>query len=89
MEIRKSVRILDDFAYGIIKERRQDPAHSEYSDLVSRYLLLKDEEGKPYSDKYIRDIIINFMYDCPFSLQPPYQKPEGNDLQEPLIKANS
>ncbi len=60
--LRKAVAVLDDFAYKVIEERKRDPKLAESTDLLSRYLNMTDEEGKPFSDKYLRDIIMNFMY---------------------------
>jgi cytochrome P450 len=60
-DMTSSVVVLDDFIYGLIKERREDPNLSECNDLLSRYLQLTDENGEAFSDKYIRDIVINIM----------------------------
>ncbi|KAF5198990.1 Cytochrome p450 [Thalictrum thalictroides] len=31
------------------------------SDLLTIFMRLKDEEGKPFSDKFLRDICVNFI----------------------------
>ncbi len=59
--LRKAVAKLDTFAKQVIDERRQDPKLAESTDLLSRYMTMTDENGKPFSDKYLRDIIMNFM----------------------------
>lgn len=81
-KLRNAMKTLNEFAYKIIKERRQDPEVSKKTgillwlsifsryliivtrtiDLLSRYLAMTDDEGQPFSDKYLRDIILNFMY---------------------------
>jgi len=42
-------------------KKKTDPMLQEKTDLLSRYLLLKDENGEPYSEKYLRDMILNIM----------------------------
>ncbi len=59
--LRKAVVKLDTFAKHVIDERRQDSKLAESTDLLSRYMTMTDENGKPFSDKYLRDIIMNFM----------------------------
>jgi len=55
-------KVMDDFAYQVIQERRQDPKSGEYNDLLSRFLNVKlDENGKPYSDQELRDIVMNMI----------------------------
>jgi len=57
----KSIQYLNEFSYNIIQDRRKDPTLPERSDLLSKYLSLTDDEGKPFTDKYLRDIMINIM----------------------------
>jgi hypothetical protein len=83
-ELREALKVLDEFAYDIIKERRQDPniadktgTHTTHRatlvcvvlttdrpciDLLSRYITMTDDNGEPFTDKYLRDIVLNFMY---------------------------
>jgi len=55
-------RILDRFSYRIIQQRRaaQKP-DEEASDLLGLMLGETDTEGQPYSDKMLRDIVLNFI----------------------------
>jgi cytochrome P450 len=55
------VRDLDAFAQEVIDERRQKSL-DDGTDLLSRCMNIADDDGKPFSDKYLRDIIMNFMY---------------------------
>jgi cytochrome P450 len=55
-----SVRDLDAFAQEVIDERRQKSL-DEGTDLLSRCLNTTDDHGLPFSDKFLRDIIMNFM----------------------------
>jgi len=63
IRLREAVKVLNDFAYNIIKKRRADTTSSAKEDILSRYLNLKDEDGKPIecSDKYLRDVIMNVI----------------------------
>ena len=49
------------FAQEVIDERRQKNV-DDGTDLLSRCLSIGDDDGLPFSDKYLRDIIMNFMY---------------------------
>jgi fatty acid omega-hydroxylase len=60
-KLRASVRDLNAFAQEVIDERRQKSV-DEGTDLLSRCLSIGDDDGLPFSDKYLRDIIMNFMY---------------------------
>ncbi|KAI9139569.1 cytochrome P450 [Paraphysoderma sedebokerense] len=60
-EMQNCVKIMDDFAYRMIKERKKDPNLESHSDLLSRFLNLRDSDGQGYSDKELRDIVLNFI----------------------------
>lgn len=60
-QLRKSIAVLDEFAAQVIAERRKDPELEQKQDLLSRYMVARDENGEPYSDSYLRDTIMNFM----------------------------
>jgi len=60
-EFDKQKKILDDFVYDIISKRRKDPEIESKNDLLSRYLLIRDQNGQPFSDTYLRDMLINFF----------------------------
>eukprot|EP00753_Platysulcus_tardus_P021160 PLAT8647.2.p1 GENE.PLAT8647.2~~PLAT8647.2.p1 ORF type:complete len:418 (-),score=184.46 PLAT8647.2:104-1357(-) len=53
--IRKSVRVLDDFAYKVIRLRKEKKDYSEREDLLSRFMMHIEDE------KYLRDIVLNLM----------------------------
>eukprot|EP01088_Endostelium_zonatum_P015584 TRINITY_DN3898_c0_g1_i1.p1 TRINITY_DN3898_c0_g1~~TRINITY_DN3898_c0_g1_i1.p1 ORF type:complete len:495 (-),score=87.23 TRINITY_DN3898_c0_g1_i1:690-2174(-) len=67
-----AIKVLDDFAYGVIaeerakieQEKKESPDHSvkegEKINLLRKYLIMTDENGQPFTNKYIRDIIMNF-----------------------------
>jgi hypothetical protein len=35
------------------------------TDLLSRYIEMTDDNGEPFTDTYLRDIVLNFMYCTP------------------------
>ena len=60
--MREAITVMDDFAYDVVRSRRQDPRASEYSDLLSRFLTVKaDDSGRKYSDRELRDIVMNMV----------------------------
>lgn len=62
-ELSAALKLLDEFAYSLIEERKTVPVEDleQRTDLLSLYMRLEDHEGKPFSDKYLRDIIMNFL----------------------------
>eukprot|EP01018_Ginkgo_biloba_P016142 Gb_31692 [translate_table: standard] len=62
--LRQNIRIVDDFVYKVIKRRRQEiSSQNSYvkSDILSRFIALSEKEPENFSDKYLRDVILNFM----------------------------
>ncbi|GLJ25952.1 hypothetical protein SUGI_0497490 [Cryptomeria japonica] len=64
--LRKNIKIVDDFLYKVIEIRRQEVVSAEKEnvkpDILSRYITLSDKESsETFSDKYLRDFILNFM----------------------------
>jgi len=65
--LRENIRIVDDFLYRVIHIRRQEMFSAEKEnvrpDILSRYIILseKETESGKVSDKYLRDVILNFM----------------------------
>jgi fatty acid omega-hydroxylase len=60
-QMQAGVKIMDEFTYGVIAERKKENDLPNRTDLLSRYLCLRDDDGKPFSDKYLRDIVTNLM----------------------------
>jgi cytochrome P450 len=54
--LKESKKILDHFAFNLIKERREDPELSKKTDVLSFYIQSTKED-----DEYLRDVIMNFM----------------------------
>ncbi|GAB2285014.1 hypothetical protein Dimus_019469 [Dionaea muscipula] len=69
--LKKSIREVDEFANGVIRRRKKEiklekddgvqATRSKRSDLLTVFMGLRDEEGKPFSDKFLRDICVNFI----------------------------
>lgn len=64
-KMEQAVRILDDFAYGIIAQReiegRDGKKGTGDSDLLSLYMALRDESGEPLSRQALRDALLNLI----------------------------
>lgn len=61
--MQRCIKTMDDFAYAVVRERRDDPQSSEYNDLLSRFMNVQAdaETGRGYSDKELRDIVMNMV----------------------------
>ncbi|KAK1297523.1 Cytochrome P450 86B1 [Acorus calamus] len=65
-KLRRSLERVDQFAYNVIRKREQDllikgsTAAASKSDLLTAFMK-DDEEGKPFSEKFLRDICVNFI----------------------------
>ncbi|XP_010245486.1 PREDICTED: cytochrome P450 86B1 [Nelumbo nucifera] len=65
-KLRRSIRQVDQFAEEVIRTRKKELSVDSNekrvkSDLLSVFMGLKDEDGKPFSDKFLRDICVNFI----------------------------
>lgn len=66
--LRRSIKGVDDFAQEVIMGRKMELSSPDSmensnrrSDLLTVFMGLKDEEGKAFSDKFLRDICVNFI----------------------------
>ena len=66
-KLKKSIQKVDEFAENVIRARKKELSlqneddNKEKSDLLTVFMRLKDENGKCYSDKFLRDICVNFI----------------------------
>jgi len=62
-EFDRNLEILTKFMKNLINERKKDnPKDLEQkTDLLSKFLLATDSEGKPFTEKYLLDILNNFL----------------------------
>ncbi|ODQ53085.1 cytochrome P450 [Saitoella complicata NRRL Y-17804] len=59
----RDLRIMNDYAYSIIRSRRSSTCPTPIRpDLLSLFMDYRDEDEKELSDKYLRDIILNFIF---------------------------
>ncbi|KAK1286098.1 hypothetical protein QJS10_CPB20g01579 [Acorus calamus] len=64
-KLRKNVQVLDDLVYRVIQQKRESMSKQEYNsvkkeDILSRFLIESEKDPENISDKYLRDIILNF-----------------------------
>jgi cytochrome P450 len=59
--LKTDIKLIEKVVYGVITERRNDPKFDERTDILSRFMRLEKVEGENYTDKDLRDIILNFM----------------------------
>jgi fatty acid omega-hydroxylase len=65
--LQRSLAGVDAFAYDVIRKRKAEVeaaagAAGRRSDLLTVFTKMRDEEGRPaYSDKFLRDICVNFI----------------------------
>eukprot|EP00049_Salpingoeca_infusionum_P018206 m.356193 g.356193 ORF g.356193 m.356193 type:complete len:531 (+) comp17469_c0_seq1:200-1792(+) len=57
----KCVAALDEFAMKVIEERREVGDLADREDLLSRFMALKDVDGKPLGNDRLRDVIMSFV----------------------------
>ncbi|PRQ51245.1 putative abieta-7,13-dien-18-ol hydroxylase [Rosa chinensis] len=64
--LKKNVRVIDDFVYQLIRSKRKLMTGENYvnekEDLLSRFLMESGKEPEEMTDKYLRDITLNFMF---------------------------
>ncbi|CAN1812348.1 Cytochrome P450 86B1 [Linum perenne] len=66
--LRRSIQGVDEFAEGVIRARKKELAlledeedEKKRSDILTMFMRLRDERGRAYSDKFLRDICVNFI----------------------------
>nr|KYP68406.1 Cytochrome P450 86A2 [Cajanus cajan] len=65
-KLKKSIKGVDEFAENVIRTRKKElslecEGTKQRSDLLTVFMRLQDENGRPYSDKFLRDICVNFI----------------------------
>ncbi|EEF38624.1 cytochrome P450 86B1 [Ricinus communis] len=67
-KLKGSIKAVDEFAEKVIRTRKKemssttsDDDKKHGSDILTVFMRLKDENGKPFSDKFLRDICVNFI----------------------------
>ncbi|CAJ2657588.1 unnamed protein product [Trifolium pratense] len=64
-KLKRNVKLIDEFVNGVINTKKEQLAlHQDYNvkeDILSRFLMESKKGQTTVSDKYLRDIILNFM----------------------------
>ncbi|KAK8568440.1 hypothetical protein V6N12_006993 [Hibiscus sabdariffa] len=65
-KLKRSINGVDEFAEKVIETRKKElsletETQKQRSDLLTVFMRSKDEQGKPFSDKFLRDICVNFI----------------------------
>ncbi|XP_020263665.1 cytochrome P450 86B1-like [Asparagus officinalis] len=62
-KLKRSLKDVDEFAYEVIRTRKKELEREskERSDLLTVFMRHKDEDGNKYSEKFLRDICVNFI----------------------------
>lgn len=60
---RQSIATINAFAADVIRHKRQATADDgvQHSDILSRFMQLRDEHGQPFDDTYLRDVVMLFI----------------------------
>lgn len=63
--LKKNIKIIDDFVTNLIGTKRklqaEERLYNDKEDILSRFLLESKKDPEEMNDKYLRDIILNFM----------------------------
>ncbi|KAH7297799.1 hypothetical protein KP509_25G013400 [Ceratopteris richardii] len=67
--LKKSINVIDDFTYGVIRTRREEMNTQESAkskdavrpDILSRFIMLSNDPESNLNDKSLRDIVLNFV----------------------------
>ncbi|PON56338.1 Cytochrome P450, E-class, group I [Parasponia andersonii] len=63
--LRKKIKVVDDFVHQLIRKKKKLLAlkgnFNDKEDILSRFLTESQKEPEKMNDKYLRDIILNFM----------------------------
>ncbi|XP_074285565.1 cytochrome P450 86B1-like [Silene latifolia] len=65
-DLKEAIKGVNVFADDVIRTRKkelalQDENNKQKSDLLTIFMRLKDDDGKPFSDRFLRDICVNFI----------------------------
>ncbi|KAK2635738.1 hypothetical protein Ddye_030530 [Dipteronia dyeriana] len=67
-KLKRSIKGVDEFAEEVIRTRKKelslqsdDEMNTQRSDILTVFMRLKDDKGEAFSDKFLRDICVNFI----------------------------
>ncbi|KAI9162109.1 hypothetical protein LWI28_023946 [Acer negundo] len=63
--LKKNIKVIDDFVYGLIRYKREQLKNEKLDkgkeDILSRFLMESEKDPENMTDKYLRDITLNFI----------------------------
>ncbi|XP_048132560.1 cytochrome P450 704C1-like isoform X1 [Rhodamnia argentea] len=63
--LRKNIKLIDNFVHQLIRTKKNQLAeqreHNDKEDILSRFLLESEKDPENMNEKYLRDVILNFM----------------------------
>ncbi|KAJ0964115.1 hypothetical protein J5N97_029237 [Dioscorea zingiberensis] len=63
-KLRKNLEVIDDFVFQLIQEKRElmkSGIERDKEDILSRFIMESEKDPETMTDKYLRDIILNFL----------------------------
>lgn len=64
-KLKRSLKQVDEFAYQVIRRRKAElsslSGEKSRSDLLTVFMRLEDENGNAFSEKFLRDLCVNFI----------------------------
>ncbi|KAJ4848490.1 hypothetical protein Tsubulata_003361, partial [Turnera subulata] len=64
--LKKNIKVIDDFVAKVISTKRkllaEEGYHDEKEDILSRFLVESQKNPEKMNDRYLRDIILSFMF---------------------------
>ena len=69
LQIKANVKTMNEFCYNLIEQRRVSGEYKNLDDVLSRFMQMNEKwaaeegagKGVLYSDKYLRDVVLNFV----------------------------
>eukprot|EP01087_Luapelamoeba_hula_P010377 TRINITY_DN2745_c0_g1_i3.p1 TRINITY_DN2745_c0_g1~~TRINITY_DN2745_c0_g1_i3.p1 ORF type:complete len:450 (-),score=61.61 TRINITY_DN2745_c0_g1_i3:110-1324(-) len=52
---------MSEFVLAIVRSRRAQNDYTQRTDLLSRFMSMKDDAGNDFSEEYLRDMVLNFF----------------------------
>ncbi|KAJ0964118.1 hypothetical protein J5N97_029240 [Dioscorea zingiberensis] len=63
-KLKRNLKVIDDFVFQLIRRKRElmkSGFERSKEDILSRFLMASEEDPEKMTDKYLRDIILNFL----------------------------
>ncbi|KAF8986269.1 hypothetical protein BGZ46_006891 [Entomortierella lignicola] len=60
-QVERDTKTVNEFAYGVIQERRKNGNKKGHKDLMQLFMDAEDDKGNPLSDEMLKDTLSNFI----------------------------